>query len=154
MGSYDGAEVCELVGIYLLHQVNTEFPNINFGLYRDDGLGNYTSMPGPTTERTRKAIIKIFKKNGLNITIDMNMIQSNFLDVSLNIETGQYKPYRKPNNIPLYINKKSNHPPTIIKQIPTMIQTRISDLSCNAEEFENAKGNYSDALNLSGLNTN
>ena len=41
MGSYDGAEVCELVGIYLLHQVNTEFPNINFGLYRDDVLGNY-----------------------------------------------------------------------------------------------------------------
>ena len=150
MGSYDGAEVCELVGIYLLHQVNTEFPNINFGLYRDDGLGNYTSMPGPTTERTRKAIIKIFKKNGLNITIDMNMIQSNFLDVSLNIETGKYKPYRKPNNMPLYINKKSNHPPTIIKQIPTMIQTRISDLSCNEEEFENAKGDYSDALNLSG----
>ena len=150
MGSYGGAEVCELVGIYLLHQVNTAFPHISFGLYRDDGLGSYMNMPGPTTEHTRKAIIKIFKNNGLSITINMNMTQANFLDVSMNIESGKYKPYRKPNNIPLYINKSSNHPPTIINQISSMIQTRLSSLSCNAEEFANAEGEYSNALSLSG----
>jgi hypothetical protein len=49
MGSYDGAEVCELVGLYLLHQVKSAFPNISFGLYHDDGLGYYKNMPGPET---------------------------------------------------------------------------------------------------------
>ena len=66
MGSYDGAEVCELVGLYLLHQVKSAFPSISFGLFRDDGLGYYKNMPGPETERTRKTIIKLFKNNGLN----------------------------------------------------------------------------------------
>ena len=65
-----------------------------------------------------------FQNNGLSVTINMNMTQAKFLDVSMNIESGKYKPYRKPNNIPLYINKSSNHPPTIINQIPSMIQTR------------------------------
>ena len=125
MGSYDGAEVCELVGIYLLNQVNTAFLNISFGLYRDDGLGTYQKIPGPKTEQTRKSIIKLFKENGLSIIINMDMTQANFLDVSMNIETGKYKPYRKPNSQPMYVNKQSNHPPTIVKQIPLMIQNRL-----------------------------
>ena len=153
MGSYDGAEVCELVGIYLLNQVNTAFPNISFGLYRDDGLGTYQKMSGPKTEQTRKSIIKLFKENGLSVIINMDMTQANFLDVSMNIETGKYKPYRKPNSQPMYVNKQSNHPPTIVKQIPLMIQNRLSSLSCNEEEFNNAKRDYSNALTLSGYET-
>ena len=151
MGSYDGAEVCELVGLYLLHQVKSAFPNISFGLYRDDGLGYYKNMPGPETERTRKAMIKLFKNNGLSITINMNMRQANFLDVTMYLETGKYHPYRKPGNTPLYINQKSNHPPSITKQIPTMIQTRLSNLSSSAGEFDKVKDVYCDALNHSGF---
>ena len=30
--------------------------------------------------------------------------------------------YNKPNNIPLYVNKKSNHPPRIISNIPQTFQ--------------------------------
>ena len=66
MGSFDGAEVSELVGIYLLYLVNTAFPQISFRLYRNDGLGNYSNMPGPTTERTKKAITKISRDNGFS----------------------------------------------------------------------------------------
>ena len=36
MGSFDGAEVCELVGLYLLSQL--QHLDMNVGLYRDDGL--------------------------------------------------------------------------------------------------------------------
>ena len=36
MGSFDGAEICELVGIYLLSIVRGL--NIDTGLYRDDGI--------------------------------------------------------------------------------------------------------------------
>ena len=40
MGSYDGAESCELVGAYLLHKIREKFGSIcEFGLYRDDGVG-------------------------------------------------------------------------------------------------------------------
>ena len=41
MGAPDGAEVCELVGLYILHKVKADprLKKLNFGLYRDDGLG-------------------------------------------------------------------------------------------------------------------
>ena len=38
MGSFDGAKVCELVGLYLLNILKSEFDGNNIGLYRDDGL--------------------------------------------------------------------------------------------------------------------
>ena len=36
-GSYDGAETCELVGIYMLSFITSKFKD-QAGLYRDDGL--------------------------------------------------------------------------------------------------------------------
>ena len=38
MGSFDGAEVCELVGLYLLNKIKPLLGSNNVGLYRDDGL--------------------------------------------------------------------------------------------------------------------
>ena len=38
MGCFDGAEVCELVGVYILHFLRTVMRKENVGLYRDDGL--------------------------------------------------------------------------------------------------------------------
>ena len=38
MGSFDGAETCELVGLYILDTLGNKFGNENIGLYRDDGL--------------------------------------------------------------------------------------------------------------------
>ncbi|MEL7309459.1 MAG: hypothetical protein AAGK05_17460, partial [Pseudomonadota bacterium] len=38
MGAYDGAEVCELVGIFLLNTIAEDFNKNFIGLYRDDGL--------------------------------------------------------------------------------------------------------------------
>ena len=52
MGSYDGAEICELVGLYLLSQLQNL--NINVGLYRDDGLAvtKHTKRSGEDKEKT------------------------------------------------------------------------------------------------------
>ena len=44
MGSYDGAETCELVGAFLLHNIKEKYGK-NFGLYRDDGLGISNASP-------------------------------------------------------------------------------------------------------------
>ena len=38
MGSYDGAEVCDLVGLFVLNTLAEKFEKDNIGLQRDDGL--------------------------------------------------------------------------------------------------------------------
>ena len=119
MGSFDGAEVCELIGLYILNILSDKYGKNNVGLYRDDGLVLLRNTSGPQSERTRKDITREFKKQGLDITISTNLKICNFLDVTLNLKDGTYYPYRKPNNETLYINTNSNHPPTIIKHLPS-----------------------------------
>ena len=150
MGAYDGAEVCELVGLYILHTVSTKLPNFNFGLYRDDGLGIHRATTYPNMERTKKMLTKIFKDNGLQITIQTNLQTVDFLDTTFCLQTNTHKPYRKPGNDPIYINTHSNHPATTLKQIPIMIQNRISALSSNETIFNEAKHAYEKALKESG----
>ena len=74
-------------------------------------------------------------------------------NVTFDIASNRYYPFRKPHNNLLYINKNSNHPPTILKELPNMINKRISDLSCNEEEFKKSKTQYESALKKSGFIT-
>ena len=143
MGSYDGAETCELVGLYMLSQL--EQLGINIGLYRDDGLAICDKTPFET-ENIKKEICKIFKENNLNITIDANKKIIDFLDITMNLKTGEHKPYMKPNNTPLYVHKQSNHPSNIIKNIPESINRRLSNISSNEKIFKKAIPPYQDAL--------
>ena len=154
MGSFGGAEISELVDIFLLHQFKTGFPTVDFGLYRDDGLGHCEDMPGPTRDKMRKDIIKLFKDNRLNITIEMNAKVVNFLDCTFNLEKSIFHPFRKDNSDLLYINSKSNHPPGITKQLPTMVEQRSTNLSSSREQFVKAKSDYEKALGESGFKTN
>ena len=71
--SYDGAEVCELVGPFILNDLCNEYGKDNIGLYRDDGLAIFKDTSGPQAERIRKDITRRFKTHGLNITIQTNM---------------------------------------------------------------------------------
>ena len=87
----------------------------------------------------RKNIIKLFKDNGLSITIDMNLKTANFLDCTFELDKGSFHPYKKDNNVLLYINHESNHPPCIKKQLPSTIEKRLSDLSSDIEIFNKAK---------------
>ena len=57
--------------------------------------------------KIRQKIIKLFKDNGLQlvtndnglqITIDANLIETDCLDVTLNLNSRKYWPYRKSNN--------------------------------------------------------
>ena len=69
MGSFDGAEVCELIGLFLLNNLSEKYGKNNVGLYRDDGLVLLRNASGPQSEWTRKDITREFKKQGLNISI-------------------------------------------------------------------------------------
>ena len=54
MGSYDGAEVCELVGLYILHRSSKKYDKESTGLYRDDGLAVFSNISGPQADRIKK----------------------------------------------------------------------------------------------------
>ena len=73
-------------------------------------------------------------------------------DVQMNLRTGVHKPFMKPNNTPLYVHNKSNHPPNIIKNIPESINRRLSNISSNEKIFQKAIPPYQDALKKSGYN--
>ena len=153
-GSYDGAEVCELVGVYILSKLDSVFGRSKVGLYRDDGLACCANKSGPQLERTRKKVVQIFKDIGLKITVELGLTCTDFLDVTLDLEKNLYSPYRKPNDEPLYIHIQSNHPPSIRKQLPSMIEERLSAISSNEETFNKAKPVYEEALRKSGYSEN
>ena len=90
MGSFDGAEVCELVGLYLLNKLTKLLGKKNVGLYRDDGLAAVKSTSGPVLDKMRKNVITLFKDEGLGITIDTSLIETDFLDVTFNLATGKF----------------------------------------------------------------
>lgn len=153
MGSYDGAEVCELIGIFMLSQISQVVNPTDNGLYRDDGLAVMRNIGKPEIERRKKKIIQIFKSHKLKITIRANLQIVQYLDVELDLKSGQFRPYRKPNSDPLYINRNSNHPPSVLKQVPASINRRLSDISSSAEVFDQAAPAYEAALRNSGFDT-
>ena len=90
------------------------------------------------------------KDQGLSITIDANKKAIDFLDVYLDLSTGIYKAFRKPNDTPVYVHADSNHAPSHIKNIPENVNKRLNILSCNEEVFMEAKPLYQEALRKSG----
>ena len=124
MGRYDGAEICELVGIYIQNKLCKLMNKKDFGLYRDDGLRILRNTSGPEADRKRKSIIKIFKECGLSIPCEVNKKMVDFLHVRFNLNKKTYESYRKRNNEPVYINIQSNHPPNITADMPKAIFKR------------------------------
>ena len=92
MGCFDAAELCEIIGIYILTKLQSILQKDNAGLYRDDGLRVTKELPRPEMERKQKQIIEIFKKLGLSITIRINLHVVDFLDIKFNLKTNSYKP--------------------------------------------------------------
>ena len=100
-------------------------------------------------------IIGTFLKNfGLKITIITNLKLVNLLDVTFDLCTGKYQPYKKPNNTSTYINVNSKHAPNIIKPLLDSISKRISNTSATKATFNNAASFYNDVLSTSGYKEN
>ena len=150
MGAFDGAEICELVGIFMQHQISQNYNVTHFGLYRDDGLAVFKNITGSESERIKKHLQAMFKRYGLDIIIECNKSIVDFLDVTLNLSNGTFRPYHKPDSNIQYIHTESNHPPNIIKQIPNTVQKRLSNHSSNETIFNQEKVPYEKALKESG----
>ena len=74
----------------------------------------------------------------------------NYLDVTLNLKDGTFRPYHKPSDQIQYIHTESNHSPNIIKHIPASIETRLSNLSSTDTIFIGSTTNYKNNLQQSG----
>ena len=112
--------------------------------------GNSKTDARSRIRKKKKKIIEILKKYGLAITIKTNLFLVNFLDIQFNLLNGTFKPYRKPNNNPIYFHKDSNQPPQVLKELPKTIDKRISTISSSTEIFESSKIEYENALKISG----
>ena len=91
-------------------------------------------------------MIKIFQTHAQNFEIKRNLKSVDYLDIIFDLNTGSYRTYRKPNNDTRHINAKSNHPPSILKQIPAAISKRISINSSNKKIFQKAAPYYNNIL--------
>ena len=118
----------------------------NIGLHRHDGLGIFKNMSGSEVERNKKDLMRIFKSTGLSITVKTNLKIPNFLNIHFEIKDNIYQPYKKLNDEPLYINKNSNHPLTVVKQILKAISKQVSDISSNREIHDQNISYYQDAF--------
>ena len=76
MGSYNGAEVCDMVRLFILSKIKkiNILNNEEFRVYRDNGLAVIQSKSLRTAENTAKALHRIFKKLGFKITIYTGLI--------------------------------------------------------------------------------
>ena len=100
---------------------------------------------GPQTGRLRKNIIAFFKQHGFQITIEINLKATDFLNIYLDLENDKFYPYKKPNDKP-YVHHESNHPLNILKHLPKMTSGQLSNLSCNEDEFIKASSEYQNVL--------
>ena len=151
--TYDGAEVCELIGIFMLSLLSKHINKNHIGLYRDDGLAILKNTSGPEAEKLKKKLQKLFKEKDLDIIIQCNLKITNYLDITLNLNDGSYRPYRKPNEETDYIHIISDHPPSIIKEIPRSIEKRLSILSSSKDIFQESAIYYEKCLKNSGYKT-
>ena len=79
MGSSDGAEISELVGLLMLNKLVHLFQDDSVGLYRDDGLGVLRDYSGPETERLRKNVVNLNVIFHLQKTIVISLIENQII---------------------------------------------------------------------------
>ena len=144
-GSYDSAECSDLVGLFMLSELKKRNLDAALGLFRDDGLGT-SHLSCQQIDDIKKIICEVFRSHGLELTVDANKKRVQFLDVEFDLENNTYKPYIKENDVPLYVHKNSNHPPSITKNIPDSVNRRLSALSSDEKSFSSIVKKYKISL--------
>ena len=79
MGSFFGAELCDLIRFYALNHVKCLYKDNEIGLYRDDGLAIIERKNNQTLDNTKKKTMKLFNEIGFKITIDIGATHATFL---------------------------------------------------------------------------
>ena len=97
MRAYDGAEVRKLGVTYMLSVISENYKKqiSDFIVMMDHDC---KELKWTGNKKKQKNIQKIFKEKKVDIVIQCNMRIANYLDVSLNLNNSNYKPYHKPYN--------------------------------------------------------
>ena len=147
------AEVCELIGIYMLYLIGKKYDLKKYWAiwrWRTSRIQKckWTSF----RKNFKKQLQSLFKQKSLQIIIECNLKVVNYLDVTFNLNDGSYRPYRKPNDETHYIHIQSDHPPSITKQLPRSIKKRLSQLSSSKDIFYETTPYYEQRLARCGYN--
>ena len=141
----------------MLSLIGNKYNPNNIGPYRDDRLAVFKNTNGPQSEKIRKTFQTMFQNKRLDIIINCNMKIVNYLDVTLNLNDGSYRPCKKPNEETNYIHVNSDHPPPppphppfILKQLPMSTERRLSSLSLSKEILEETARYYEQYLSNCG----
>ena len=118
----------------------------------DDGLAVFKNKSDPESEKNKKSIQAIFRGSELKITIQCNLKILDYLDVTFNLTDSSYRPFSKTSNEINYIHRQSNHPSSIIKQLPLSVERRLSKFSSNEKIFNDSIPMYEEALTQAGYN--
>ena len=86
----------------------------------------------------------------LQITVEANLLITDFLDITFNLTDGTHSPYTKPGNTIKYVAADSNHPPHIKKAIPKAVEAILSKLSSTEAIFQREAPPYKEALREAG----
>ena len=73
-----------------------------------------------------------------------------YLNIAFDLTTGLFQTYNRNNNILRYVNAKSKHPQSILKEKPKSVSKRVSSNSCNEQAFNAAAPFYNDILDKYG----
>ena len=147
MGAYDGAECCDLVGLFLLSKL-AHLP-IKVGAYRDDFL-SVCSLAPFQVEKVKQQVAEVFQQHGLKVKVKANARVCNFLDITLDLSNEVHSPYSKPGTHLEYVHVQSNHPRHVTKHAVSETGKRLSLLSSTEEIFNAAKGPFEEALKRAG----
>ena len=136
IGASGGAEVCELLKTFSLASVY---------IMTTDCQCLKTQL-----ERIKKSLQKTFKDFVLEIMTESNLRIANYLDLTLNLNDGSFRPCDKQDDIIQYINKEFNHSPNLIKHLPGSIEKRLSNNSFDEKKIQESAIYYEDKLNKTG----
>ena len=130
MGDYDRAEPSELVETFSLASVYIMTAGCQY-------LKTQLRIKKPT-ENIQDFVLEIEAESNLRIV--------NYLDVTLNLNDGSFRPCDKSDDIIQYI-KEFNHPPNLIKHLPASIEKRLSNNSFDEKIFLESAIYNEDTLN-------
>ena len=133
---YDSSQIADLVGRYISDILSRIVSTEQMGLIHDGGILYMSNINDPNSSCIQKKMIRVHKFLGFKIEVSSNNKIVNFLDVTLNLSNNTYKSFLKTDQYPSYININSNHPKTIIKQVPKAVKLRIRNLSANEKIFQ------------------
>ena len=85
MGGKHGAEICELVGLYILDGAKSKIKEIKVGIYRDDRLiAIDKNTSGSDIIKIKKKMHEYANEIGNKIELENPAYEINYLDLNLN----------------------------------------------------------------------